>query len=183
SAGLARRTSTRCRRRRRSTSCCGKCDSCRTRCGRSREAAQNSVYCRTGRRANYTTKIHRGNATPDWRDGFARYLAPVLVNEGQDIGLILEAHVGLRSQIVSPNATLRWYYVRNRAIDETAVHKNIPGMPAVHGWHEHRWNATFGDEKIQPLGSIPPQGLGAFFEFAARRWNIHIRKTTGRLDL
>ena len=43
-----------------------------------------------------------------------------LVEDTRDIGLIMEAHLGLESHIVSPNAVLRWMNVRVRGID-TAI--------------------------------------------------------------
>jgi hypothetical protein len=107
------------------------------------------------------------------RDGFLRYKAPVLVEETRDIGLIIEAHLGLESQIVSPNAVLRWMNVRIRGIDTAITHRNIPGLPAVDGWHEHVWHDTYGDRQIRGI-EPPPQGLSAFFRFAARLWNIRI---------
>jgi hypothetical protein len=63
--------------------------------------------------------------------------------------------------------------VRIRGIDVAITHRNIPGLPAVDGWHEHVWHDVSGDRLIRPI-ETPPQGLSAFFKFAARLWNVRI---------
>ena len=117
------------------------------------------------------------------RAGFARLVSAVLVEETRDIGLQLEAHVGLHGLVPLPNAVLRWGNVRIRGIDNAPIHRNVPGLADVEGWHETSWDDIYGDRKIGGLTDTPPLGLRAFFEFAARLWNVRIVRSTGSLDL
>jgi hypothetical protein len=107
------------------------------------------------------------------RSGFARLIADVLVEDSRNIDLVIEAHLGLNSTLVSPNAVLRWMNMRIRGIDEALEHDNISGLPPVRGWHEHVWNDTHYDAEIRAIPT-PPLGLKAFFKNAARMWNIRI---------
>lgn len=111
------------------------------------------------------------------RNGFARYIANVLVEDEREIDLIMEAHVGLTSALVSPNAVLRWMNIRIRGLDEALEHANIPGLQPVQGWHEHVWNDAHYDAEIRGIPP-PPLGLRAFFKNAARLWNIRIVSDT-----
>ena len=116
------------------------------------------------------------------RDGFARYRSRVFVQGGVDIDLVMEAHMGLRSNIVSPNVVLRWGNVRIRGIDEALNHRNPPGCDSVRGWHEHIWHDQHGDRLVAAIVPSPPEGLEVLFEFAARRWNIRIESGTRPLE-
>lgn len=107
------------------------------------------------------------------RNGFARFKAEVLVEDARNIGLIMDAHIGLNSDLVSPNVVLLWMNLRIRGIDEALEHDNVPGLPSVQGWHEHVWSDAHFDAEIRAIPT-PPLGLRAFFKNAARLWNIQI---------